>query len=60
MFQFSFAIPRTVCSFRVGQIPMPLALLAEYQGWCMPASQPLGVQSTVSVASGALRQSVQP
>lgn len=60
MFQFSFAIPRTVCSLRVGKIPMPPALLAGHQCLCLPSSKPLEVQSTVSVPSWALRQSISP
>ena len=55
MFQLSlsFAIPRTGCSFRVGQIPMPSALLAGPWGLCVPFSKPLEEQSKVSAQLGS-------
>lgn len=62
MFQLSssFAMPRTVCSFRVGQIPMPPALLAGPWGLCVPSSKPLEVEWGQYPAGLSDSQSVQP
>lgn len=53
MFQLSFAIPGTGCSFWVGQIPMSSTLLAGHWGLCVPSSKPLEVLS-VPVGSQAI------
>lgn len=60
MSQLSFAIPRTECSFIVGQIPMLPAFLAGHWGLCVPSIRLLEVQSIVSVPSWVLRWSVSP
>lgn len=55
MFQLSFAIPGTKCSFsfRVGQIPLPSLFLAGHWGLCVPSSKPLKVQSAASAQLGS-------